>query len=51
MNGERVFVTMYGLTLLAIRIFGFALDEYARVANISTTPGRMRNQSNPGEAI
>ena len=29
-NGERVFVTMYGLTLLAIRIFGFALDEYAR---------------------
>ena len=29
-NGERVFVTMYGLTLLAIRIFGFALDEYAK---------------------
>ena len=29
-NGERVFVTMYGLTLLAIRIFGYALDEYAR---------------------
>jgi TMEM175 potassium channel family protein len=29
-NGERVFVTVYGLTLLAIRIFGFALDEYAK---------------------
>ncbi len=29
-NGERVFVTLYGLTLLAIRIFGFALDEYAK---------------------
>jgi uncharacterized membrane protein len=29
-NGERVFVTMYGLTLLCIRIFGFALDRYAR---------------------
>jgi hypothetical protein len=29
-NGERVFVTMYGLTLLTIRLFGFALDAYAR---------------------
>jgi uncharacterized membrane protein len=29
-NGERVFVTMYGLTLLAIRLLGFALDAYAR---------------------
>ena len=29
-EGERVYVTMYGLTLLAIRIFGFTLDEYAR---------------------
>ena len=28
-NGERVFVTMYGLTLLAIRALLFALDEYA----------------------
>ncbi len=28
-NGERVFVTMYGLTLLSIRILGFVLDEYA----------------------
>jgi TMEM175 potassium channel family protein len=27
---ERVFVTMYGLTLLVIRLLGFALDAYAR---------------------
>ncbi|HTS95913.1 MAG TPA: TMEM175 family protein [Streptosporangiaceae bacterium] len=29
-SGERVYVTMYGLTLLAIRLLGFALDVYAR---------------------
>ncbi len=29
-GSERVFVTMYGLVLLAIRILGFALDAYAR---------------------
>ena len=29
-SGERVFVTMYGLTLLAIRLLGAALDAYAR---------------------
>ncbi len=28
-SSERVFVTMYGLTLLAIRLMGYALDEYA----------------------
>jgi uncharacterized membrane protein len=28
-SGERVFVTLYGLTLVAIRALGFALDEYA----------------------
>jgi uncharacterized membrane protein len=27
---ERVFVTMYGLALLVIRLLGFALDAYAR---------------------
>ena len=27
---ERVFVTLYGLTLLVIRILSFALDAYAR---------------------
>ncbi len=29
-SGEKVYVTMYGLTLLAIRLLGFALDAYAR---------------------
>ena len=29
-DGERVFVTMYGLTLLTIRLLRFALDAYAR---------------------
>ena len=29
-SGERVFVTVYGLTLLTIRLLGFALDAYAR---------------------
>ena len=29
-SSERVFVTMYGLSLLAIRILRFALDAYAR---------------------
>ena len=27
---ERVFVTLYGVTLLALRLLLFALDEYAR---------------------
>ncbi len=29
-SGERVYVTLYGLTLLAIRVLGAALDAYAR---------------------
>jgi uncharacterized membrane protein len=29
-SGERVFVTMYGLTLLAIRLLGSTLDLYAQ---------------------
>jgi len=33
-NGERVYVTMYGLTLLAIRLLGSALDAYARYAHL-----------------
>ena len=30
LEGERVYVTMYGLTLLTISLLGFALDDYAR---------------------
>ena len=33
---ERVFVTMYGLTLLAIRLMGFALNEYAEREHLYT---------------
>ena len=29
-SGERVYVTLYGLTLLVIRLLGSALDAYAR---------------------
>jgi uncharacterized membrane protein len=33
-DAERVFATMYGLTLLGIRVSGFVLDEYARHENL-----------------
>ena len=33
-SGERVYVTMYGLTLLAIRVLGAALDPYARLEHL-----------------
>jgi TMEM175 potassium channel family protein len=33
-SGERVYVTLYGLTLLAIRLLGSGLDAYARYAHL-----------------
>lgn len=33
-SSERVFVTLYGLTLLTIRLLGYALDAYARVEDL-----------------
>jgi uncharacterized membrane protein len=33
-SAERVYVTLYGLTLLAIRLLGSALDGYARYAHL-----------------
>ena len=33
-NAERIFVTVYGLTLLSIRLMVFALDAYARRAQL-----------------
>jgi uncharacterized membrane protein len=33
-SGGRVYVTMYGLTLLAISLLGSALDAYARYAHL-----------------
>jgi uncharacterized membrane protein len=38
-QGERVFVTLYGLTLLAIRLLGSALDAYARRERLSSQEG------------
>jgi uncharacterized membrane protein len=37
-GSERVFVTLYGLTLLTIRILGFALDAYARREHLYSPP-------------
>jgi uncharacterized membrane protein len=36
-SGERVFVTLYGLTLLAIRVLGVALDSYAQHEHLYST--------------
>jgi uncharacterized membrane protein len=36
-RGERVYVTVYGLILLAIRILGSALDAYARHEHLYST--------------
>jgi len=33
-SGERVYVTMYGLTLLVISLLGYALDAYARYEHL-----------------
>jgi len=35
-SGERVYVTMYGLTILVIRLLGSALDAYARRQHLYT---------------
>jgi TMEM175 potassium channel family protein len=43
-RGERVFVVMYGLTLLAIRAFGFALDEYGRREHLDSPEGAMQER-------
>jgi len=38
-DAERAAVTIYGLTLLAIRTLGSALDAYARHAHLYSPPG------------
>jgi uncharacterized membrane protein len=38
-NGERVYVTMYGLTLLVIRLLGSALVAYARYEHLYSPTG------------
>jgi Endosomal/lysosomal potassium channel TMEM175 len=41
-SGERVYITMYGLTLLAIRLLGSGLDAYARYAHLYSPAKRGR---------
>jgi len=38
-GGERVYVTLYGLTLLVIRLLGFTLDAYARYEDLYSRAG------------
>ena len=46
-DAERVAVTFYGLTLLAIRVLGSALAEYARREHLYSPPGE--DEEPPGE--
>ena len=41
-GAERVAVTIYGLTLLAIRLLGSALDAYARREHLYSPQRRRR---------
>ena len=51
-RSERVFVTMYGLALMAIRILGFALDAYARHERLYSPPeGGEEQQDEPRELL
>ena len=43
-DAERVAVTFYGLTLLAIRVLGTGLAEYARREHLYSPPERARNR-------
>jgi len=42
LHGERVYVAMYGLTLLAIRVFGFALEEYGWREHLDSPEGETK---------
>jgi len=44
-SGERVFITLYGLTLLVIRALLFALDAYAKHAHLYSTERRDQDLS------
>jgi TMEM175 potassium channel family protein len=44
LHGERVYVTMYGLTLLAIRLFGFALEAYGKREDLFSARGVIEEQ-------
>jgi uncharacterized membrane protein len=42
LHGERVYVTMYGLTLLAMRVFLFVLEEYGRREHLDSADREKR---------
>ena len=46
-SSERVYVTMYGLTLLAITLLGSALDAYARYQHLYSPAKRGRGTARP----
>jgi uncharacterized membrane protein len=46
-DAERVAITFYGLTLLAIRLLGSGLAEYARREHLYASPGE--GEEPPGE--
>jgi TMEM175 potassium channel family protein len=51
-SSERVFVTAYGLTLLAIRILGFSLNAYARHERLYSPPeGGEEQMDQPRELL
>jgi hypothetical protein len=41
---ERVYVATYGLTLIAIRLLGFALDEYGRREHLYSPEGELNER-------
>jgi TMEM175 potassium channel family protein len=42
LHGERVYAAMYGLTLLALRVFLFALEEYGRREHLDSPEGETK---------
>jgi uncharacterized membrane protein len=49
-SGERVFVTMYGVALLGIRVLLYALDAYARRAGLYS-PGHVVGSDTPRRGV
>jgi uncharacterized membrane protein len=47
-NGERVFVALYGLVLLAVRLMLTAMDGYARRHGLYHTEGGVARGATPG---
>ena len=50
-SDERLFVAMYGLTLLAIRVLLFALDDYCRRERLYTPIASGEEEASPRKAL